>query len=41
MRRFEYDRADAPEQAAISASTKDAAFIAGGTNLLDLDEARD
>ena len=36
MKRFEYSRADAPEQAAISASTKDASFIAGGTNLLDL-----
>ncbi|MDN3441039.1 xanthine dehydrogenase family protein subunit M [Psychrobacter sp. APC 3279] len=36
MKRFEYSRADVPEQAAISASTKDASFIAGGTNLLDL-----
>ena len=36
MKRFEYSRADAPEQAATSASSKDAAFIAGGTNLLDL-----
>ncbi|MGP9688173.1 FAD binding domain-containing protein [Psychrobacter sp. AOP22-C1-C5] len=36
MRRFEYDRADAPQQAAMSASAKEAAFIAGGTNLLDL-----
>ena len=36
MKRFEYSRADAPEQAAISASTEDASFIAGGTNLLDL-----
>ena len=36
MKRFEYSRADAPEQAATSASTKDASFIAGGTNLLDL-----
>lgn len=36
MRRFEYSRADAPEQAAMSASAKDASFIAGGTNLLDL-----
>jgi len=36
MKRFEYSRADAPEQAAISASDKEASFIAGGTNLLDL-----
>lgn len=36
MRRFEYSRADAPEKAAKSASAKDASFIAGGTNLLDL-----
>ncbi|NYR08618.1 xanthine dehydrogenase family protein subunit M [Psychrobacter sp. BI730] len=36
MKRFEYSRADAPEQAAISAHAKDASFIAGGTNLLDL-----
>ncbi|WP_010201021.1 FAD binding domain-containing protein [Psychrobacter sp. PAMC 21119] len=36
MKRFEYSRADAPQQAATSASAKDAAFIAGGTNLLDL-----
>lgn len=36
MRRFEYSRADAPEQAAMLASAKDASFIAGGTNLLDL-----
>ncbi|MEZ7501969.1 xanthine dehydrogenase family protein subunit M [Psychrobacter sp. Arc29] len=36
MKRFEYSRADAPEQAATSASSKDASFIAGGTNLLDL-----
>lgn len=36
MKRFEYSRADAPEQAATSASSKDAFFIAGGTNLLDL-----
>lgn len=36
MRRFEYGRADAPQQAAMSASAKEAAFIAGGTNLLDL-----
>ena len=36
MKRFEYSRADAPEQAATSASGKDASFIAGGTNLLDL-----
>lgn len=36
MRRFEYSCADAPEQAAMSASAKEASFIAGGTNLLDL-----
>ncbi|GAF61485.1 LOW QUALITY PROTEIN: periplasmic aromatic aldehyde oxidoreductase, FAD binding subunit YagS [Psychrobacter sp. JCM 18903] len=36
MKRFEYSRATAPEQAAQSASVKDASFIAGGTNLLDL-----
>lgn len=36
MKRFEYSRADAPEQAATSASADDASFIAGGTNLLDL-----
>lgn len=36
MKRFEYIRATAPEQAAISASSKEASFIAGGTNLLDL-----
>ncbi|MGP5372705.1 FAD binding domain-containing protein [Psychrobacter alimentarius] len=36
MRRFEYSRADAPEQAAMSANAKEASFIAGGTNLLDL-----
>ncbi len=36
MKRFEYSRADAPEQAAQSASVKDTSFIAGGTNLLDL-----
>jgi len=36
MKRFEYSRADAPEQAATSASTEDTSFIAGGTNLLDL-----
>ncbi|MGE6481948.1 MULTISPECIES: FAD binding domain-containing protein [Psychrobacter] len=36
MKRFEYSRADTPKQAATSASPKDAAFIAGGTNLLDL-----
>ena len=36
MKRFEYSRADAPEQAAAAASAKDASFIAGGTNLLDL-----
>ena len=36
MKRFEYIRATAPEQAAIAASLKEASFIAGGTNLLDL-----
>lgn len=36
MRRFDYIRASAPEQAATSASPKEAFFIAGGTNLLDL-----
>ena len=36
MKRFEYIRATAPEQAAIAASAKEALFIAGGTNLLDL-----
>ncbi|MFK4001522.1 FAD binding domain-containing protein [Psychrobacter namhaensis] len=36
MKRFEYSRADTPKQAATSASPKEAAFIAGGTNLLDL-----
>ena len=36
MKRSEYSRADAPKQAATSASSKDASFIAGGTNLLDL-----
>ena len=36
MKRFEYIRATAPEQAAIAASAKEASFIAGGTNLLDL-----
>ena len=36
MKRFDYIRAEAPEQAATSASPKEAAFIAGGTNLLDL-----
>lgn len=36
MKRFEYIRANAPEQAATSASAKEAFFIAGGTNLLDL-----
>ena len=36
MKRFEYSRATAPEQAAQSASVKDASFIAGGTNLLVL-----
>ncbi len=36
MKRFDYIRADAPEQAATSASAKAAFFIAGGTNLLDL-----
>lgn len=36
MKRFEYIRATAPEQAATAASSKEASFIAGGTNLLDL-----
>jgi len=36
MKRFEYSRANTPEQAATSASATDASFIAGGTNLLDL-----
>lgn len=36
MKRFEYIRANAPEQAATSASPTEASFIAGGTNLLDL-----
>ena len=36
MKRFEYSRADTVEQAANAASAKDASFIAGGTNLLDL-----
>lgn len=36
MKRFEYIRADSPEQAATFASHTDASFIAGGTNLLDL-----
>ena len=36
MKRFEYIRATASEQAAIAASSKEASFIAGGTNLLDL-----
>ena len=36
MKRFEYIRATAPEQAATAASAKEASFIAGGTNLLDL-----
>ena len=36
MKRFDYDRAHAVAQAATAASPKDAAFIAGGTNLLDL-----
>lgn len=36
MKRFEYIRATAPEQAAIAASAKEASFIAGGTNLVDL-----
>lgn len=36
MKRFEYSRATAPEQAAQSTNVKDASFIAGGTNLLDL-----
>ena len=36
MKRFEYSRADTAEQAANAAGAKDASFIAGGTNLLDL-----
>ena len=36
MKRFDYVRAEAPEQAATAASPKDASFIGGGTNLLDL-----
>ena len=36
MKRFDYDRADSIEQAATAASSKGAAFISGGTNLLDL-----
>ena len=36
MKRFDYDRAHSVAQAATAASPKDAAFIAGGTNLLDL-----
>ncbi|WP_201558102.1 FAD binding domain-containing protein [Psychrobacter sp. 72-O-c] len=36
MKRFEYSRANTPEQAANYASPTDASFIAGGTNLLDL-----
>ena len=36
MKRFDYDRAHSIEQAATAASSNDASFIAGGTNLLDL-----
>ncbi|WP_201585982.1 FAD binding domain-containing protein [Psychrobacter jeotgali] len=36
MKRFEYLRANTPQQAANYANPKDAFFIAGGTNLLDL-----
>ncbi|WP_367105260.1 xanthine dehydrogenase family protein subunit M [uncultured Psychrobacter sp.] len=36
MKRFDYIRANTPEQAATSASPKDTFFIGGGTNLLDL-----
>ena len=36
MKRFEYIRALAPQQAVMFATPKDASFIAGGTNLLDL-----
>jgi len=36
MKRFEYIRALQPQQAVMFATPKDASFIAGGTNLLDL-----
>ncbi|MFC6381544.1 FAD binding domain-containing protein [Psychrobacter glacincola] len=36
MKRFEYIRALEPQQAVMFATPKDASFIAGGTNLLDL-----
>ena len=36
MKRFEYIRALKPQQAVMFATPKDASFIAGGTNLLDL-----
>ena len=36
MKRFEYIRALEPKQAVMFATPKDASFIAGGTNLLDL-----
>ncbi|WP_367108841.1 xanthine dehydrogenase family protein subunit M [uncultured Psychrobacter sp.] len=36
MKRFDYIRANTPEQAATLASPKDTFFIGGGTNLLDL-----
>ena len=36
MKRFEYIRAREPQQAVMFATPKDASFIAGGTNLLDL-----
>lgn len=36
MKRFEYVRASAPEQASKAIKSKDEKFIAGGTNLLDL-----
>lgn len=36
MKRFDYVRASAPEQATKAIKTSDESFIAGGTNLLDL-----
>ena len=36
MKRFEYIRAIEPQQAIMFATPKDASFIAGGTNLIDL-----
>ena len=36
MKRFEYIRALEPQQAVMFATPKEASFIAGGTNLLDL-----